>query len=87
MAAIPTEGSLQQLEAAGFLLPPVLLTEHIRRALGLQTTSAVMRLHRREGLPLARVGRRYVVSRQAFQRWLDERASQTGVARQPQVPS
>ncbi len=62
------------LQASGFLLPPVLSTEHVRRALGLGSRSAVVRLHKREGLPLARVGRRYVVTRQAFQRWLDQRA-------------
>jgi hypothetical protein len=62
------------LQAAGFLLPPVLTTEHIRRALGLRSTSAIVRLHKREGLPLARVGRRYVVTRLAFQRWLDRLA-------------
>ena len=63
-----------KLQASGFLLPPVLTTEDVRRALGLGSRSAVVRLHKREGLPLAKVGRRYVVTRQAFQRWLDRRA-------------
>lgn len=80
MTANPEIG-LRELQAAGFLLPPILSTEQIRQALGLQTTSAVVRLHRREGLPLARVGRRYVVTRQALQCWIDNRATKQVMAR------
>lgn len=65
----------RELQRVGLLLPPVLTTEDIRRALGFRTTSAVVRLHRRDGLPLARVGRRFVITRQRFQQWLDERAA------------
>ena len=67
---------LRDLQDSGFLLPPVLSTEDIRRVLRLQTVSAVLRMRLRDGLPLARVGRRYLVSRQLFQRWLDERATE-----------
>lgn len=76
----------ENLQASGFLLPPVLSTEDIRRALGLGSRSAVVRLHKREGLPLARVGRRYVVTRHAFQRWLDERAEDRTPAPEPPPP-
>ena len=69
----PTDVSL--LKAAGLLLPPILTTEDIAKALGLRSISSVIRLHRTTGLPLAKIGRRYLVSRQAFQRWLEERAA------------
>ncbi len=72
----PTKDA-EALQKAGLLLPPVLETEHVRLALGLSSRAAVLRLHRREGLPLARVGRRYFVTRQLFQQWLDERTRET----------
>ncbi len=75
--------NLQTLQASGFLLPPVLSTEDLRLALGLRSRSAVVRLHRQEGLPLAKLGRRYYVTRQAFQRWLDERAAPSSTALRP----
>mgnify|MGYP001398993780 CR=1 FL=1 len=76
MRTRPTEASLRALQVGGFLLPPVLTTEDLRRVLKLRTTSAVIGLHRREGLPLAKVGRRFLVTRQTFQRWLDEQSTE-----------
>jgi hypothetical protein len=85
------ESQAAALGTAGLLLPPVLDTEAIRRALGLKSRSGVRRLHRREGLPLARLGRRYLCTRQAFQGWLDARSADargpSGPSRSPAVPS
>lgn len=69
-----SRATLHDLQVAGLILPPVLTTHDLRRILGLKSTSAVLAMHRREGLPLAKLGRRFVVTRQAFTRWLDERA-------------
>lgn len=62
------------LQASGFLLPPVLSAEDVRRALDLQTADQVVSLYVHEGLPLASVGGRLYISRVRFQRWLDELA-------------
>lgn len=61
--------------AAGILLPPILTADDVRRALRLRTRRAVLALRRREGLPLARVGRQWLVSRRAFLEWIDDRAT------------
>lgn len=55
----------------GLVLQPVLRVPGVARALGV-SLRAVLRLHKRGELPLARVGGTYYITRQAFQRWLDD---------------
>ncbi|MBK9386555.1 MAG: helix-turn-helix domain-containing protein [Planctomycetes bacterium] len=66
------------LFARGYLLRPVLGIADLCAALGIATRKGVLRLHRREGLPLARIGRRYYISRARFERWLDSRLAGSG---------
>ena len=60
--------------AAGIVLPPILAVDDVRQALRLRTSRTVHELRRREGLPLSRVGRKWLITRQTFLEWLDSRA-------------
>jgi hypothetical protein len=60
------------LRESGLALPPVLFVGHVARALELKP-SGVRAMYRRGEIPLARVGRRFAISRIRFLAWLDAR--------------
>lgn len=57
--------------AAGIVLPPVLTLDDVRKVLRLRSRRAVHGLRRREALPMSRVGRQWIITRQRFQEWID----------------
>lgn len=66
-----TDNDASRLAAAGLLLPPVLSLDDVRAALGKTSRQATLRLRSSAGLPLARIGRGYFITRPRFTAWLD----------------
>ena len=63
------------LQAAGLVLGPVLDTSDLCAPLKVKSRGAVLRIAWREGMPLARVGCKYLIARSTFLRWLDARGA------------
>lgn len=75
-ATPPGAGSPEaRLRAAGLVLPPILHPPDLKTALGTESEAAAIRLARRLGIPVVKVGRSQVVLRDELLRCLRQRGS------------